>query len=167
MAGTVDLARRGAVPGPWRERALRWRPPRLALALSALGGALHLLLWGAAAPWGSAPLPGAALALAGFGWMLWAYALHRAAGNPIRPTAAPQLLVDEGPFALGRHPMYLGLTAMLLGCALGLGSPALGVAAVAFAVLIDAVHIRHEEAQLAASFGGWWHDYASRVRRWL
>ena len=167
MAGAAERVRRGAPHAAWREWLLRWPPPQLALVLAAFGAALHLLLWGTAAPWGRAPLAGVALVLAGFGWMLWALALHRAAGNPIRPTDTPQVLVDEGPFGYGRHPMYLGMFVSLAGAALAAGSPSLGVAAATHALLLDTVHVRHEEAQLAARFGGWWRDYAARVRRWL
>ncbi|MBX3620862.1 MAG: isoprenylcysteine carboxylmethyltransferase family protein [Rhizobacter sp.] len=146
---------------------LRWRPPRIALALSAAALAGHAALWGEASPMGSAPLAGALLAAAGFAWMLWAWALFRAAGTPIRPTDTPLQLIEEGPYRLGRHPMYLGLTVLMLGAALGLGAPLLGMAALVFAALVHTVHVPHEEAQMAQRFGGWWRDYAAVTRRWL
>jgi protein-S-isoprenylcysteine O-methyltransferase Ste14 len=44
------------------------------------------------------------------------------------------------------------------------GAPAAGAAA-ALAVVVQRVHIPHEEAQLQHAFGGWYSDYAARVRR--
>ena len=76
-------------------------------------------------------------------------------------------LIEEGPYRLGRHPMYLGIGALMLGAALGVGSPLLAGAALLFGAIVNAVHVPHEEAQLARRFGGWWRDYASGTRRWL
>jgi protein-S-isoprenylcysteine O-methyltransferase Ste14 len=96
---------------------------------------------------------------------LWAAAWLRRAGAPIRPGGPPRVLVDEGPYRLGRHPMYLGTALLLLGLALGLGVPLLGAAAALFAGVVATVHVPHEEAHLVARFGGWYRDYAAAVRR--
>jgi protein-S-isoprenylcysteine O-methyltransferase Ste14 len=32
---------------------------------------------------------------------------------------------------------------------------------------VAAVHVPHEEAALRRAFGGWYSDYAARVRRWI
>lgn len=121
-------------------------------------------------------LPGAAQALAaagwglmllGLGWASWAArTLHRA-GVAIAPGAAPQHLVDEGPYALGRHPMALGGLVAIAGWALAAQSLSLAAAGVALALWLDRVHLPREEAQLAQRFGGWWRDYTADVRRWL
>jgi len=150
-----------------RARALAWRPPRIALALAGAALASHHALWGSTAPWGRAAVAGLLLASAGTVWLLWAWALFRAAGTPIRPTDTPLQLIEEGPYRWGRNPMHLGITALLLGAALGLGVPLLAVSALLFAGVVNAVHIPHEEAQMAKRFGGWYRDYASGTRRWL
>lgn len=77
------------------------------------------------------------------------------------------MLVDEGPYRLGRHPVYLGTVLLLLGLGGALGVPLLAVAAALFAGIVAAVHVPHEEAQLLARFGGWYRDYAAAVRRWV
>jgi protein-S-isoprenylcysteine O-methyltransferase Ste14 len=150
-----------------RTRLLQWRPPRIALGLALAALTLHGAVFGATAPWGRAALAGAGLVAAGLGWMLWAWARFRAAGTPIRPLASPRVLIDEGPFAFGRNPMYLGIAVALLGVALALGSPFVAAAATGFVTLVGAVHVPHEEARLKQAFGGWYSDYAARVRRWL
>ncbi len=150
--------------------AARWvslRPPRLAQGLGLVALALHALLWGTAAPLGRLPALGTLLAAAGLGWMLWAAWQFRQAQTTIFPTAMPEVLVDEGPYRFGRHPMYLGLTVALAGGALALGAPLLGLAAALFFGIVALVHVPFEEQRLRKRFGGWYSDYAASVRRWL
>lgn len=123
------------------------------LALPSAAQALGAVGWG--------------LMLLGLGWVSWAaHTLHRA-GVAIAPGAAPQHLVDDGPYALGRHPMALGLLVALAGWALAALSLSVGLVALALTIWLDRVHLPREEAQLARRFGGWWRDYAEDVRRWL
>lgn len=123
------------------------------LALPSAGQALAATGWG--------------LMLLGLGWVSWAaHTLHRA-GVAIAPGAPPQRLVDEGPYALGRHPMALGGLVALAGWALAAQSLSLGLAGLALALWFDRVQLPREEARLAQRFGGWWRDYAQDVRRWL
>lgn len=171
MAGAADrghgvtvVAAPAATP---RLHLPRWRPPVIALALAAAAGAGHVALWGNSAPWGRAPVTGALLAAGGLVWMVWAWALFRAAGTPVRPSETPLQLIEEGPYRFGRNPMYLGIATLLLGAALGLGSPLLAANALLFAVVVNAVHIPDEEAQMARRFGGWYRDYVASTRRWL
>jgi protein-S-isoprenylcysteine O-methyltransferase Ste14 len=63
--------------------------------------------------------------------------------------------------------MYLGIVVALVGVGLALGVPFMALAAVAFALIVHRVHIPHEEAALQRAFGGWYSDYAAKVRRWL
>ncbi len=162
--GVTVVAAPAATP---RLSPLRWRAPGIALALAAAAGTGHYALWGSSAPWGQAPVAGALLAAGGLVWVLWAWALFRAAGTPVRPSETPLQLIEEGPYRFGRNPMYLGLATLLLGAALGLGAPLLALAALLFAAVVNAVHIPHEEAQMARRFGGWWRDYVAGTRRWL
>jgi protein-S-isoprenylcysteine O-methyltransferase Ste14 len=148
-------------------RRPRLHPPRLARRLVLVALLLHLLAWGWSAPFGSWPVAGALLAAAGLAWIVWAAVLFRRAGTPIRPAAAPRVLVDEGPLRFGRNPMYAGIVVAMLGLGLALGAPLLLPAAMVFAVVVDRVHIPYEEAALQRAFGGWYSDYARRVRRWI
>ena len=116
---------------------------------------------------------------AGAAWALWAaVTLHRA-GTPLTRTARPRVLVEEGPYRLGRHPHYLGA---LLG-ATGLAATGLAVllaplaslltalamaAATALALLLVArVLIPTKERHPAQVFGGGYRDCAGSARRWL
>lgn len=155
-------ARAAAAP-----RGLRFRPPFIAAALTALALLLHAASGGVDAPFGRSAAGGAALMLAGLAWATWAALQFRRAGTPVRPGAALGVLVDEGAFRYGRNPMYLGMAALMLGLALALGSVWVALAAVAFVAVMDRVHIPHEEARLRQAFGGWYSDYTATVRRWL
>ena len=110
---------------------------------------------------------GAATALAGAGWALWAALALKRAGNRLAPLAAPQRLVDDGPYRYGRHPLYLGVVLMLAGLAVALAAPVVGALAVVFAASAQLLWIPAEEAQLRARFGGWYSDYMQDVRAWL
>lgn len=121
------------------------------------------------------PLPSAVQALAvtgwgllllGLAWASWAAHALRRAGVALAPGAAPQRLVDDGPYAFGRHPMALGGVLALAGWALAAQSFSVAAIAVVLALWLDRVHLPREEARLAQRFGGWWHDYAADVRRW-
>jgi protein-S-isoprenylcysteine O-methyltransferase Ste14 len=139
----------------------------LAAGLTALAVAGHLALWGVEAPWGRAELAGAVLLVAGLAWIGWAAATLRAAGTPIGSGDSARVLVEEGPYRLGRHPIYLGTAVAMTGAALVLGMPLLGLAAFAFAALVATLLVPSEEAALRRHFGGWYGDYAGDVRRWI
>lgn len=157
-----------AAPGGAASALARgWQPSRIALGLALAAVLGHVLMHGLASPLGRAPVAGAALAGAGWAWMAWARTCLRAAGTPVQASATPRLLVDHGPFALGRHPMYLGLAAAMSGLALAGGLPLMALAAAAFLALVAHVHVPHEEAALRRAFGGWYSDYAAQVRRWI
>jgi len=186
MAGATDSARRWpqrlspAPAEPSSSRALvvaratvepsRWlrlRPPTLARVLTVIAMALHALAFGIGAPFGRSIAGGALVMSAGFAWMAWAWWHFRRAATPLGPTAQPTMLVDEGPYRFGRNPMYLGMVVMMLGMGLASGVPFMAIAALNFVVIVAAVHIPHEEANMQRVFGGWYSDYAASVRRWI
>lgn len=167
MDGTADRPAPGAAALALPARWLRLRPPLLAMVMTVSSLTAHALVLGLAAPAGRAPLAGSALAAAGLAWMLWAAYTFRRAATTLRPLGLPSVLVEEGPYRLGRNPMYLGMAAAMAGLALALGAPTLALAAGAFLYIVGRLHVPHEEATLRATFGGWYSDYAARVRRWL
>jgi protein-S-isoprenylcysteine O-methyltransferase Ste14 len=164
---TANPAATPRAAGVGSSRWLRLRPPQLARGLVLAALLLHFGIWGFNAPLGRWLFGGLALIFSGLAVMLWAWWRFRQARTPVLPTAMPQRLVDEGPYRFSRNPMYLGLLLMMLGLAWALGVPVLALAAMAFAAVVQRVHIPHEEAALRRAFGGWYSDYAATVRRWL
>ena len=111
---------------------------------------------------------------AGAAWALWAaVTLHRA-GTPLTRTARPRVLVEEGPYRLGRHPHYLGALlgatglAVLLAAFATLWTALAMAAATALALLLVApALIPTKQRHPAQVFGGGYRDCAGSARRWL
>jgi len=139
----------------------------------AVGGPLLLGLLASA--WAGDPLPGSA-ATVGWGWGLvsafaawngWALvtlARHRTALLPGEPTT---VVIDSGPFARSRNPLYVGLLVLSAGVALLAGSVWALVALPLEWALLRWGAVVPEERYLTAKFGATYTDYAGRVRRWL
>jgi protein-S-isoprenylcysteine O-methyltransferase Ste14 len=110
---------------------------------------------------------GLAMAGAGLAWAAWAAWCLARAPAPLTEAGPARVLVDHGPYALGRHPMYLGGAIALLGLGLALTSTAWIVAALLGFAAIDRWLVPAEEARLRRHYGGWYSDYAAEVPRWF
>jgi len=98
------------------------------------------------------------------GWALATIARHRTA---LLPGGETTVIIDHGPFAWSRNPLYVGLLVGSAGLALVAGSLwALVVLPVEWALLRWGA-VLPEERYLAAKFGSAYVDYVDRVRRWL
>jgi len=121
----------------------------------------------APAAFGARQLLGAAVTLAGgvlaLGCVCTLTVVGRGTPAPFDP---PRRLVDRGPYAWIRNPMYVGAVVALLGAALYYGSWALGAFALAF-LLVAAAFVRlYEEPTLRRMFGAEYAAYCARVGRW-
>jgi protein-S-isoprenylcysteine O-methyltransferase Ste14 len=76
-------------------------------------------------------------------------------------------LVEDGPYAIVRHPNYTGLVLVMLGTAIVLESPLALVAVLAVWMPALLARIRHEEAALERHFGAAWAAYVRRTWRLL
>lgn len=150
-----------------RERLLRLRPPRIALAL--LAGAALLARWvpGLSHRWWSCPLAGVLALVAGFVVMMWAWLLFRRLGNPVCPTAGALTLIRSGPYRFSRNPMYLGMLLMLLAVFCWRGNPVFLAPPLLFFALLRGVFIPFEEAGLQQAFPEGFPRYRAATRRWL
>jgi protein-S-isoprenylcysteine O-methyltransferase Ste14 len=98
------------------------------------------------------------------GWALVTIGRHRTA---LLPGAATAVVIDHGPFAWSRNPLYIGLLAGSAGVGLLAGA---GWALVALPVewaLLRWGAVVPEEQYLTGKFGATYTDYTDRVRRWL
>jgi len=144
-------------------------PPILYAVTFAAGmGLERLATWAPA--WTRAP------ALHGLGWVLagcGAVLALASAGmfglrrTTLKPWGRAAQLVDSGPFALSRNPMYVSLTLAYLGLALGLGKFWPLVLLILPVAVMNAVVIPFEEARMRDAFGQSYADYCRRVRRWV
>jgi protein-S-isoprenylcysteine O-methyltransferase Ste14 len=76
-------------------------------------------------------------------------------------------VIDRGPFARSRNPLYVGLLVGSAGVALVAGSAWALVALPLEWALLRWGAVVPEEHYLTAKFGVAYTDYAGRVRRWL
>ena len=106
----------------------------------------------------SPPLP---LILAGV-W-LGARAVRAAAGVDLE---RPDQLVDSGPYARSRNPMYLAWTAGYVGIALVAGT-AWPLLLLPVVLVLTHAAVMREERSLERSFGAAYRNYKGSVRRYL
>ena len=114
--------------------------------------------WGHAAGW---PVLGAGIAL-----LAWALTtMIREGENP--DTGAPTRLVEKGPYAFSRNPIYVGMVLGYIGISLVVNSAWPMFFFPAFIVLILYGVIVREERYLEKLFGEDYSRYWARVRRWI
>ncbi len=112
-------------------------------------------------------LVGAVLVVAFAVWNGWALVLMRRHRTALLPGGATRTILDTGPFAVSRNPLYVGLVALDVGLALLAGSAwalllvPVGVAALVWGAILP------EERYLTAVFGAEYEAYRARVHRWL
>jgi protein-S-isoprenylcysteine O-methyltransferase Ste14 len=110
---------------------------------------------------------GPPLLAGGIGLGLWFVASMRRADTPFNPSQPPTALVEDGPFRFSRNPGYLGFALAYVGVSLFAGGRWPLVFLPAVLGVIDRGVIAREESYLEERFGPPYHDYRSRVRRWL
>jgi protein-S-isoprenylcysteine O-methyltransferase Ste14 len=104
------------------------------------------------------------------GWLLllvglWlgAWAVRAAAGVDLE---RPDQLVDGGPYALSRNPMYVAWTAGYMGAALVTGT-AWPLLLLPVVLVATQVAVLREERSLERRFGDAYRSYKASVRRYL
>lgn len=107
-------------------------------------------------------LAGAVLAWAGAALAVWSRWVLGAWFTGSFAVLEGHALVERGPYALVRHPMYLALVLLTVGAGVAWNS----MVSVGLSLLLlvpFAFHIAIEEQLLGAHFGDAWRDYARRV----
>jgi protein-S-isoprenylcysteine O-methyltransferase Ste14 len=118
--------------------------------------------------WSHVPLPlvvaGDALVALGF-WLVFRVFRENTYTSSVIEVAGGQTVVDTGPYALVRHPMYAGALVLLLGVPLALGSW-WGLCTLAPMTAVIVVRLLDEEKFLAANLQGY-AQYREKVRHRL
>lgn len=106
-------------------------------------------------------LAGQGVAVAGYWLVFWAMKTNSFASSTIQ-VEAEQRVIEDGPYKMVRHPMYLGMVLFALGTPLALGSyVALPVFALFGPLLI--YRLVHEERKLRRELPGY-AEYCERMR---
>lgn len=103
----------------------------------------------------AAQAAGFALVVAGTLWRLWA-SVFIAGRKDVE-------LVEAGPYARCRHPLYFGSLVAAIGLGLSTRSLVLAIAVPLSMAALAGFAIRREEGLLADRFGPRWQDYRRRV----
>jgi protein-S-isoprenylcysteine O-methyltransferase Ste14 len=100
----------------------------------------------------------------GLGAILWTFRVNSFAATVVKiQDERQQRLIDSGPYALVRHPMYMGAILFFAGLGLILESPAAALLALPLFALGFLPRMLIEEAVLRRELPGY-ADYQSRVR---
>jgi protein-S-isoprenylcysteine O-methyltransferase Ste14 len=100
--------------------------------------------------------------LLGLGLIVWTFRVNSFAATVVK-IQSEQRVIDTGPYAIVRHPMYLGSIFWLAGLALVLESIATALATLPIVVLGFLPRMNIEETTLSRDLPGY-ADYQSRVR---
>lgn len=145
---------------------LPYKPPLAFLAALLLGVALHRWWPRSARPEGWLPL-GVTLVLLGVALLAWAKVAFDRKRTPLEPWKATKAIVDDGPFAYSRNPVYIAFAVIQFG--IGVWSDRLAVVLLTVVpMLVTAlVIVPREERYLRRKFGDEYRDYCARVGRWF
>jgi protein-S-isoprenylcysteine O-methyltransferase Ste14 len=142
--------------------------PPLLFAICAVGGLIaHFIC-----PYrlGLSPWIGRSFGAVAFGALalaIWGQRTMKAAGTNIHPGMPALTIVERGPFAFTRNPLYLSLIVLYIAMGMMLASPAFLVLVVPLVFVLHVGVVLREERYLDAKFGDAYRGYKSRVRRWL
>ena len=113
-------------------------------------------------------------------WLTWIGLLVAAGGLSLRVWAPrvlgrfytrtlrmdeQQMVVEQGPYRLIRHPGYAGVLALWIGAGLALGNLLVTFAILGIMLAAYAYRIRAEERMLVQALGQPYRDYQARTRR--
>lgn len=106
--------------------------------------------------------------LVGTTGLLWGVWLHSAQSpKGIEWEMDKSYLLNRGPYAFSRHPMYLSELILLFGWVIFYGSVAVLIAFVAWYLFFNYYAVPLEERVMEAHFGEAYREYKRRVPRWL
>ena len=156
----------GNVKGPDNPGVIA--PPPLIYAAGLLAGLLaHRLRPTPFLPRALSRVLGWPLVAGGLLLGLWGFREMRRAGtnvDPYRPTTA---IVEAGPYAFTRNPLYVGMTLVYAGMSARANALPAALLLPVVLHLVDRGVIKREERYLEGKFGGEYRRYKGRVRRWI
>ena len=98
---------------------------------------------------------------------IWAVQLLSDRNTTLEFHGTATALVTDGPYRIGRNPLYLGAVLVSLGLAVLLGSLTAFLFQVALLWILNGLYVPREETATETRFGAPYLDYREKVRRWL
>lgn len=167
------IAARRRAGAEQRSNATRSRRSMVGIAIQGAGivvtayGPIHVTLDPLSAISLIEALACAALMIATVGLFLWASRTMGRNWSIVARTRDDHRLVETGPFAYLRHPIYTALFLLMIAFALAYGHGARLLFSVPLFVLGTWLRISEEERLLRAMFGTAYDAYAARVKRFV
>ena len=110
---------------------------------------------------------GYAMTVLGFAIALWCAYLYHKSRTSILPHTADSHMIETGPFAWSRNPIYLSMLLVFAGMCLWMNAPIALLFIIPTYLALRYYVIAREEAYLSRRFGEPYMSYQSCVRRWL
>lgn len=110
---------------------------------------------------------GVVLTVAGIAFEVWALPKFRQAQTSVIPYQPTTAIIETGPFAVTRNPIYLGMALLYAGITLVINTVWPLVLLPFLLVVMQRGVIEREERYLERKFGEQYLSYKSRVRRWI
>lgn len=146
-------------------------PPGIPLAIILISIGLNAVwpldLGLAALPWLRYGVGGGIIILSVYVFGFRAVSTMRKTGQSENPYKTTTEIVESGPYAVTRNPMYLQMVLVCIGVAILLSNAWTLLLTPACAALLHALVIKPEEAYLERKFGATYLAYKARVRRWI
>jgi protein-S-isoprenylcysteine O-methyltransferase Ste14 len=114
-----------------------------------------------------AGLPAAAVGILSVALFIWSARTMGANWALVARTRDDHRLVETGPFAIMRNPIYVALFGLMAATALAFGHAVMLAFAMPVYVAGTLVRVLIEEKLLRATFGAAYDDYAKRVKRFI
>lgn len=157
---------RTAVDGRPDHPDLPYKPPLAYLAAIAVGAAIHHWWPTRARPASWLPV-GITLVALGTAMLVWAKVTFDSKRTPLEPWKATRAIVDHGPFAFSRNPVYMAFALIQIGIGIWSDKLAVVLLTIVPAMLTAIVIVPREETYLRREFGAEYERYCERVRRWF
>lgn len=146
------------------------KPPFLFLGALALGCLLSLILPiepGLAQPNTLALVVGVTFVAIGFALAALSVRRFHLAGTSVVPGEPSTALIETGPYAFTRNPIYIGFVIAYFGLAIMLTSLWVLLLLIPVVVILQRGVVEREEVYLERQFGEAYRKYKARVPRWL
>jgi protein-S-isoprenylcysteine O-methyltransferase Ste14 len=98
---------------------------------------------------------------------LWGFREMRRAGTNVDPYHPTTAIVEAGPYAFTRNPLYVGMALVYAGVSARANALPAALLLPVVLHLVDRGVVKREERYLEGKFGEEYRRYKGRVRRWI
>jgi len=153
---------------PPKVAKIAFQPPLIFLGSIVVGTALHTFTRGEG--WNGGVLQiilGILIGAAGIALSMWSIRQYQIADTSPDPREEAKALIDTGPYARSRNPLYVAMALMQVGLGTAIDEPLIVWLVLPALFLIRHGVIAAEEKYLEEMFGDQYLAYRKRVRRWF